>query len=427
MTFQDQVPLLAESSRESQSTAGVDATKIPKCLSSQDSKIKIRVVGVNKPAADWLAPLVNAHPLPAPTIAIQKRRHPIVVSRPVDAAVLKKRANGLWLKILADAGIYAAALKGTHGRPCPKCDGTDRFAPMSDFKSRGAVHCRWCFNTDSEIRPGDGIATLRWWLECSFLEALKWLDHWLSSTLTANTNPKAQNVANQQRVQQTHDEPPSQNPLLFREIANSCRLPIDSPMLLHFASQLCVTVQSLHRLGVGYSHSHKATTWPMLHANGNVTGVRLRSDLDGSKFAVKGSKDGLFLADDILASTRMPRLLVCEGPTDTTAMLDLGFHAVGTPSVGKAESILRDFFRRVSPLEIVFIAHNDQSQVGLQGAEKLARSAIRYAPCRVVTPPEGIKDARDWLKSGADRDAVEARISLFQVVSLHLKGTFNGL
>ena len=69
------------------------------------------------------------------------------------------------------AGIPASILDG-RGHPCPKCGGRDRFAAFHGLDARGAVHCRNCFTAGSPIRPGDGIQTLRWWLGCSFHDAL---------------------------------------------------------------------------------------------------------------------------------------------------------------------------------------------------------------------------------------------------------------
>jgi hypothetical protein len=98
------------------------------------------------------------------------------------------------------------------------------------------------------------------------------------------------------------------------------------------ASALGVTVQRLHSLRVGWSAEHRATTWPMTDAAGAVRGIRLRGT-DGRKWAVRGGREGLFNPGWCDRSFESPfRLVVCEGATDTAALTDLGFIAIGRPS-----------------------------------------------------------------------------------------------
>jgi len=80
---------------------------------------------------------------------------------------VKSAARGQWLSILAAAGIPADYLTGKNG-PCPKCGGKDRFAAFKDVAETGAVNCRKCHNE----RNGDGIATVQWWRDCTFQEAV---------------------------------------------------------------------------------------------------------------------------------------------------------------------------------------------------------------------------------------------------------------
>ena len=101
-------------------------------------------------------------------------------------AEMRLMARGQWVAILAAAGIPEDALVGRHGRPCPRCGGRDRFSPLPDVAECGAVLCRHCFNGDTDPSPGDGLATLQWWLAIEFAQARKWPrgmarpDAWLS-------------------------------------------------------------------------------------------------------------------------------------------------------------------------------------------------------------------------------------------------------
>jgi hypothetical protein len=65
----------------------------------------------------------------------------------------------------------------------------------------------------------------------------------------------------------------------------------------------------------------------MRDASARITGVRLRRP-DGSKWAVKGSSEGLFYAPGKIGQT----VYVAEGASDVAAMMTLGLSAVGKPS-----------------------------------------------------------------------------------------------
>jgi DNA primase len=159
---------------------------------------------------------------------------------------------------------------------------------------------------------------------------------------------------------------------------------------------LGVSINSLRRLGIGWSKDHKAWTFPMGDARGRVTGIRLRLP-SGRKLSIKGSKEGLFLPDDLHAGGR---LLIAEGPTDTAALLDLGFDAVGRPSCTGGTKHIVALAKRLKPVEIAIVADGDGP--GQRGADRLAVALLAYVPIvRVVIPPPGVKDARDWKRAGA--------------------------
>lgn len=161
-------------------------------------------------------------------------------------------------------------------------------------------------------------------------------------------------------------------------------------------------------MGVGWARQYDAWSFPMRDVNGAVRGIRLRRP-NGFKFAVVGSKEGLFLPELPEESTD-PLLLISEGATDAAALLDFGFRGVvGRPSCAGGSKLLVSLVRQRLNSKIVIVADSDKP--GQDGANRLASILIAYtAVVKVVTPPHGIKDARAWLRSGATRIDVEQAI-----------------
>jgi hypothetical protein len=158
------------------------------------------------------------------------------------------------------------------------------------------------------------------------------------------------------------------------------------------ANALGVTVQSLHSLRVGWSAEHRATTWPMTDAAGAVRGIRLRGT-DGRKWSVRGGREGLFIPEG-LHSDQL--IVICEGATDAAALVDLDFYAVGRPSCSGGVGLLVELIQCDQPHNVAIIA--DADVPGQRGARGLAARLCGYVPggIRIVTPPKGAKDARDW-------------------------------
>jgi DNA primase len=146
----------------------------------------------------------------------------------------------------------------------------------------------------------------------------------------------------------------------------------------------------------------------MTDAAGNVLGIRLRRP-NGLKFAVTGGKEGLFIPSVVEEDTSSP-LLAPEGPTDTAALLQMGFtNVVGRPNCTGGIKLLTELVCRRKPREAVVVSDGDEP--GRRGADNLASVLVAYAPkVRVIGPPAGIKDVRDWLRAGATRQEVEEAI-----------------
>jgi hypothetical protein len=186
------------------------------------------------------------------------------------------------------------------------------------------------------------------------------------------------------------------NGIDFDRLAVDFRAAVRPEALKRLGHNLGLSVASLQRLGIGWSVQHQAWAFPMTDRNGKIRGIRLRLD-NGRKLSVKGGKEGLFIPKSLKTGGR---LFVTEGPTDTAALLDLGFEAVGRPSCLGGLYLLVEAMVKWRPAELVVMADGDGP--GQRGAEVLARHAVAYVPSvRVIQPPAGVKDARAWKAAGA--------------------------
>ncbi len=132
----------------------------------------------------------------------------------------------------------------------------------------------------------------------------------------------------------------------FAKLAADFRQAVRPEALGKLAVALGVSSDSLTRLGVGWSAKHRAWTFPMSNAAGDVLGIRLRLS-NGKKISVKGGHEGLFIPEGIDAHGL---LLIAEGPTDTAALLDLGFSAVGRPSCSGGVWLLTELVQQIKTL-----------------------------------------------------------------------------
>ena len=171
------------------------------------------------------------------------------------------------------------------------------------------------------------------------------------------------------------------------------------------AADLGVSPGSLRRLGIAWAAPHRAWAFPMCNAQRETIGIRLRAE-SAKKWAVAGSHNGLFWPEGLAGAGP---LLVCEGPTDTAAMLDLGYDAIGRPSCTGGVDMVIEVVRTLRRRDVVVVA--DADGPGIDGADRLAR-ALTEAGRRpkVIRPREG-KDARAWVRSGATRAVVDCVIA----------------
>jgi hypothetical protein len=169
--------------------------------------------------------------------------------------------------------------------------------------------------------------------------------------------------------------------------------PLDS--ITAFATGLGLSAPSLTALDAAYAQPHTAWAFPMRDGHGNIVGIRLRNE--HGKFAVRGSKQGIFIAK----VPPQPTLFVCEGPTDTAAAVELGLFAVGRPNCCCGGTDIKIFARRQQCRRVVMISDNDKP--GLDGARKVG--AEIKLPFAVVVPPA--KDLREFVCLGGTKNMIE--------------------
>ena len=175
--------------------------------------------------------------------------------------------------------------------------------------------------------------------------------------------------------------------------------------LARLARLLGVSAASLRRLGAALSGRAGVWGFPMRDAHRKVTGIRLRAE-DGRKWAVAGSHNGLFWPDGLSGAGP---ILICEGPTDTAALLDLGYDAIGRPSCSGAVEMVIEVVRALRRRDVVVVA--DADDPGIDGADRLARALTDAGRRPKVIRPLQCKDARAWVRDGATRAVVDCAIT----------------
>jgi len=165
--------------------------------------------------------------------------------------------------------------------------------------------------------------------------------------------------------------------------------------LAEFASLLGISTPSLAAVGAAWALPHSAWAFPMCDGYGNVVGIRLRNER--GKFAVRGSRQGIFLANVAPQKT----LFVCEGPTDTAAAVELGLFAVGRPNCCCGGPEIKIYARQHAVSRVVIISDNDKP--GLDGARKVGGEL--KLPFAVYVPPA--KDLREFVRLGGTRAMIE--------------------
>jgi len=190
------------------------------------------------------------------------------------------------------------------------------------------------------------------------------------------------------------------------DILNNWKKETTPKMLIDFADNLGVDAQALWLLGCVYSHSNNAWAFPMSEPYGTPIGIRLRND-KGDKWAVRGSKQGLFIPDynsKAGAWLKQKTLYIFEGPTDTAAGLCMGLFSIGRPSCLGCEDYIKEFIKISNVSRVVVVS--DQDSPGIKGAEKL-QGMLNVTNCIWIPP---CKDVREFLRLGGSYDIMQSSL-----------------
>jgi hypothetical protein len=204
---------------------------------------------------------------------------------------------------------------------------------------------------------------------------------------------------------------PAGPPPDFSEIMDSLRYETTRPMLAALAESLGVSIAACDALDASWRAESRAWAFPMRDAAGKAVGVRLRDD-KGRKWAIPGSKQGLFYWPRMPPAVGDRVLYVAEGPTDTAALMTMGYPAAGRAScMGQADQI-KALCERLGFRLLIIVSDNDTAKArpdgspwypGIEGARALASAC--GVPYKIVIPPA--KDIRAWLCAGATRAAFD--------------------
>ena len=158
------------------------------------------------------------------------------------------------------------------------------------------------------------------------------------------------------------------------------------------AEKLGVTVRALRALNVGWFAQRESWVFPMLRAGKRLLGVRVRPQA-GSKFAIKGSKNALFIPN-CLGDTGP--IFICEGESDSAAMIDAGLQVIGRPSCNSGSRLIVELLESFGGTRPVVVCI-DSDGPGRSGGYTLARQVADHSPrTLVMEPPYRYKDMRDW-------------------------------
>lgn len=221
-------------------------------------------------------------------------------------------------------------------------------------------------------------------------------------------------------------------PALARRFA-AAMTPTDARLL---ADALGLTVGSLRDAQAGVARDYVMTrrpdehgirrvarinawTFPTRNARDVVNGIRFRY-FDGKKggHCYSDMAAGLFIPRDTRAIFRPGwTLYLPEGPTSCAAMRGVRLSAIGRPNNRLGGRELTSLCRQWCPGRICIVAENDAKENGVwpgrDGAEEMRRELSLVCPdTRIVFPPDGVKDVRDWINAGATAWDINERFEL---------------
>lgn len=135
------------------------------------------------------------------------------------------------------------------------------------------------------------------------------------------------------------------------------------------------------------------------NAQGEVIGTAYRY-LDGRKGFKRGGKRGLIYQeplDEYAGSSILNPIFVCEGASDTAAIMGLELDAVGVPMAKTGGQMLAELLKGRHAVVV-----QDADQAGRDSARKIAGEILPSCESvRVIVAPMQSKDAREAVRAGA--------------------------
>lgn len=198
------------------------------------------------------------------------------------------------------------------------------------------------------------------------------------------------------------------------EYVAACAAAMNPERLKKLAESLGLPVDSLGAFdGIGYDARQHCFVFPELGSNRQLVGASRRWS-NGSKANVNASRRGLTIPAGFGMSDDSRPILVFEGASDTIAATHAGLRAIGRPSnCTGGELILNLLWECGAGTEVIVFGENDKREKnglevwpGRDGAEKVVQDLYpltsRGASVWMMFPPEGFKDARQFLTARQD-------------------------
>lgn len=196
------------------------------------------------------------------------------------------------------------------------------------------------------------------------------------------------NYIKPKKIVKTTVEPP--NVEYIRKVYNNL-FPKDdyicSMYLLDLMRQLKIKMIGLYLLRV--KSDRFVYYFPMYDSLGNMVGLKKRN-LEGKKWCQSKSRLGIYWPKGF---NRTKPTIICEGESDTAAMLGYYSNVLGRPSAYSGGQYLKELL--VKCPKVCIIADNEL--IGLREANRLQGV---LGPKSYVVTPGGYKDAREWINSG---------------------------
>ena len=153
----------------------------------------------------------------------------------------------------------------------------------------------------------------------------------------------------------------------------------------------------------------EADTHPLRLPDTTIVGIQRRFPF-GTKGMVKGSKMGLFFSIPYsFTACSDGYTLICEGCSDTLAGLNLGYSSIGRLNCSNGINLIIELIQKQRIKKPIIIADNDAP--GVRGAQKLLEKMLTMdIKSGILVPPAGIKDLREWLEKGLNREQLHIKL-----------------